>query len=112
MNLCILVGRLGRDAEVKYVTSRTAVCSFSLAVNEKIRRGKGYEGVTTWLRVACWDKVAEQAGNLKKGELVLVEGALRTDKWRDKHGNDRESLQIVCQRLRTLDGKDSHEKVA
>ncbi len=107
MNLCILVGRLGRDAELKYVNSRTAVCSFSLAVNEKIRRGKGYEGVTTWLRIACWDKVAEQAGNLKKGELVLIEGSLRTEKWENKNGEERESLQVVGRRIRTLDGKES-----
>ena len=106
MNLCILVGRLGRDTELKYVTSRSAVCSFSLAVNEKIRRGKGDEGVTTLLRVACWDKVAEQAGNLKKGELVLIEGSLRTEKWKGSNGDERESLQIVCQRFRTLDGKE------
>ncbi len=106
MNLCILIGRLGRDAELKYVNSHTAVCSFSLAVNEKIRRGKGYEGVTTWLRVACWDKLAEQAGSLRKGELVLIEGSLRTEKWKGKNGEERESLQVMCQRFRTLDGKE------
>jgi single-strand DNA-binding protein len=96
MNLCVLVGRLGRDAELKYVNSRTPVCSFSLALNEKIRRGKGYEGVTTWLRVACWDKLAEQAGNLKKGELVLIEGSLRKEKWKTKTGEEREGLQVMC----------------
>jgi len=107
MNLCILVGRLGRDAEVKYVNSRTAVCIFSLAVNEKIRRGKGYEGVTTWLRISCWDKLAEQAGSLKKGELVLIEGSLRTEKWKSRDGEERESLQVVCRHFRALDTKES-----
>src|SRR5713226_8048980 len=106
MNLCILIGRLGRDAELKYVNSHTAVCSFSLAVNETIRRGKGYEGVTTWLRGAGWGKRAEQAGSLRKGELVLIEGSLRTEKWKGKNGEERESLQVMCQRFRTLDGKE------
>lgn len=107
MNLVILIGRLGHDAEVKEVSSGKKVCNFSVATEERIKRGSGFEKLTVWHRIVAWELLAEHAGTLKKGELVMIEGTLRVDKWRDKSGNDREGVQVLCQRLRTLDGRDS-----
>ncbi len=107
MNLAILIGRLGRDPELKCTNSDKMVCTFSIATNEKLPRGKGREEIVTWHKIVAWENLAEQARTLKKGQLVMIEGALRTDKWKDRDGNDRESLQIICQRFRTLDGRES-----
>ena len=102
MNLCILIGRLGRDAELKYVNSGTAVCSFSLATNERLHRGKAREDIVTWHRIVAWNDLAEKARTLKRGQLVMVEGALHTDEWQDRSGNKRETLQVVCRSFRPL----------
>lgn len=107
MNLAILIGRLGRDPELKCTSFDKMVCTFSIATNEKLPKGKGREAVVTWHRIVAWENVAEQARTLKKGQLVQIEGSLRTDKWKDRDGNERETLQIVCQRFRTLDGMES-----
>lgn len=107
MNLVILIGRLGHDAEAKVVSGDRKVCNFSVATEERIKRGAGFEKLTVWHKVVAWELLAEHAGTLNKGELVMIEGALRADKWRDKSGNDREAVQILCQRLRVLDGRDS-----
>ncbi len=106
MNLVVLIGRLGRDPELKCTSTDKMVCTFSIATNEKLPRGKSREEKVTWHRVVAWENLAEQARTLKKGQLVQIEGSLRTDKWRDRDGNDRESLQVMAQRLRTLDGKE------
>lgn len=107
MNLVILIGRLGHDAELRVVSGDRKVCNFSVATEERIKRGAGFEKLTIWHRIAAWDLLAEQAGLLKKGELVMVEGPLRLNAWKNKSGDEREALQVLCQRLRILDGKES-----
>lgn len=96
MNLVVLVGRLGRDAEVKHTTAGT-VCNLSLATDERV--GRGQERRTTWHKVVVWSSAA---ASLKKGELVAVEGRLRTEKWKDKQGRARETLEVVCWHVRRL----------
>ena len=72
----ILVGYLGRDPEMRYTPSGTAVVSFSVAVSE----GFGDKKNTIWFRVSAWDKIAEACNQyLKKGSRVLVEGRLIAD---------------------------------
>lgn len=108
MNVVILIGRLGHDAEMKAVNGdKKKVCNFSVATEERVKRGAGFDKLTTWHRIVAWDFLAEQAGTIKKGELVMIEGTLRNNKWRDKTGNDKEEMQVLCQRLRILDGRES-----
>ncbi len=107
MNLAILIGRLGRDPELKTTSTGENVCDFSLATNEKVPKGKGREEIVTWHRIVAWNELAKHAAKLRKGQMVMVQGSLHTDHWQDKHGNKRETLQLVCQRLTPIGGEES-----
>lgn len=86
-----LAGRLGGDPELKYSTSGTAVCTFSLAVNT----GWGERQRTTWYRVTAFGKTAENANQLlKKGSWVMVHGESYTEDWTGKDGKTRTTAKI------------------
>jgi len=117
VNKVILVGNLGRDPEIRYTTSGTAVCNFSLATSEtyKDKAGEKKE-VTEWHNIQCWGKLAELAGEyLAKGKTIYLEGRLQTRKWQDKSGNDRYTTEIVAEKIQFLSpkgdsGSSSHGK--
>lgn len=96
-NKVTIVGYLGRDPELRYTPSGTAVCDFSIATTERKRgrdAGDGEE-VTTWFRVSMWGRQAEVANQyLQKGKLVYVEGRLSQREWTDRDGNKRTSLEV------------------
>lgn len=92
-----IVGYLGRNPELRYTPSGTAVCDFSIATTErrKVRDSAEPEEVTTWFRVTLWGRQAEVASQyLEKGKLVYVEGRLSQREWTDKDGNTRTSLEV------------------
>jgi single-strand DNA-binding protein len=95
-NKIIIVGNLGRDPELRYTPQGTAVCSFSLATNEKRKDRAGeFQSITTWFRVTLWGKQAENANKfLTKGNPVYIEGRLRTEEWTDRDGKARTSLEV------------------
>lgn len=95
-NKIIIVGNLGRDPELRYTPQGTAVCSFSVATNEKRRDKAGdMQDVTTWFRVTLWAKQAENASKyLTKGSPVYIEGRLRIEEWTDRDGQQRQSLEV------------------
>ena len=95
-NKIIVVGNLGRDPELRYTPQGSAVCSFSVATNEKRRDKAGdLQDVTTWFRVTLWNKQAENASKyLTKGSSVYIEGRLRIEEWTDRDGKTRSSLEI------------------
>lgn len=95
-NKIIIVGNLGRDPELRYTPQGTAVCSFSVATNEKRRDKTGdMQDVTTWFRVTLWGKQAENASKyLTKGNPVYIEGRLRIEEWTDRDGQQRQSLEV------------------
>lgn len=98
INKVILVGNLGQDPEIRYIPSGTAVCTLSLATSETWRDKQTGENkeLTEWHRVVLWGKVAEVAAEyLRKGSKVYIEGALRTQKWKDDAGNDRYTTEVV-----------------
>ena len=72
----IVVGNIGRDAEMRYTPTGVPVTSFSVAVNRRWNSASGeQQEKTTWFRVTCWRKLAETAGQyVKKGQRILVEG--------------------------------------
>jgi single-strand DNA-binding protein len=95
-NRIILVGNLGRDPELRYTTQGTAVCSFSMATNERRKDKTGeFQDVTTWFRVTLWGRQAETASQyLVKGKSVYIEGRLRVDEYTDRDGKSRYSLEV------------------
>lgn len=95
-NKIIIVGNLGRDPELRYTPQGAAVCSFSMATNEK-RRDKGgdMQDVTTWFKITLWHKQAETASKyLTKGSPVYIEGRLRVEEYTDRDGKNRQSLEV------------------
>ena len=105
-NKIIIVGNLGRDPELRYTPQGTAVCSFSMATNEK-RRDKAGErqDITTWFRITLWNKQAENASKyLTKGSSVYIEGRLRVEEWTDRDGNNRQSLDVTATDMQFLSG--------
>jgi single-strand DNA-binding protein len=95
-NKVIVVGNLGRDPELRYTPQGVAVCSFSMATNEK-RRDKSGESqdVTTWFKITLWREKAETAAKyLTKGSTVYIEGRLRIEEWTDRDNNNRYTLDV------------------
>jgi len=98
MNLATLLGRLGRDPELKYIASGTAVCNFSMATSEKWKDKAGAkQEKTVWHNIVIWGKSGEAANIiLKKGSLVLVSGKIENRSY-DKAGEKRFISEVVVQ---------------
>lgn len=96
INRVILVGYLGGDPESRYTPSGTAVANFNVATNESRKNSDGdFEDHTEWHRCVLFGKPAETATQyLKKGQMVYVEGRLRTRSWEDKEGNKRNTTEV------------------
>lgn len=101
LNIITLVGRAGRDPEVKYFESGKVVCKFSLAVN----RMKKDE--TDWFDLEMWGKTAEVAANyVKKGSLIGIQGSLAIESWTDRNtGGSRSKPFIRVENLSLLGSK-------
>lgn len=101
MNKILLIGNLGGDPELSYTPSGTAVTKFSIAVS-----GRGKDAESMWIRVVCWQKLAETASSyLKKGNKVYIEGRLEMRKYQDKNGVDRTSVEVIATDLEFLTPK-------
>lgn len=111
-NKIIVVGNLGRDPELRYTPQGSAVCSFSMATNEKRRDKAGeMQDVTTWFRVTLWNKQAENASKyLTKGSPVYIEGRLRLEEWTDRDGNNRYTLEVQGSEMQFLGGGSRQEE--
>ena len=106
VNKVILVGNLGKDPEVRYTQTGSAVANFSIATSEQWndRDGKKQER-TEWHNIVVWGKQAEHCGQyLSKGRQVYIEGSIRTRSYDDKSGNKRYITEIVAQRIQFLGG--------
>jgi single-strand DNA-binding protein len=105
VNKVILVGRLGRDPETRYISSGQAVCNFTMATDESFKNRAGErQKRTEWHRIVMWGKLAEIAQQyLKKGQLVYIEGRLQTRQWDDKRdGTKKTSVDIVANEMKML----------
>ena len=111
MNTVVLVGRVGRDAEIRYFESGKVKANFSIAVNRWDAKTKSE--IADWFSIDVWDKLAEFAGEyVKKGIQVVVEGRIAQNKWTDKAtGNDRESFMVVANTIRLLGSKRDSEQM-
>ncbi|HZR25890.1 MAG TPA: single-stranded DNA-binding protein [Vicinamibacterales bacterium] len=101
VNKVILVGNLGRDAELRYTPGGAAVAKFSVATTEvwNDKAGQRQER-TEWHNIDLWGKQAESLSEyLVKGKQVYVEGRLQTDEYTDKDGNKRKSTKVRCDKV-------------
>lgn len=102
MNKQIMIGRLGRDPEVRYTSDGKAVCNLSVATDV----GFGANKSTTWFSVTVWGKQAESAGKyLQKGREVYVEGEMRTREYQAKDGTTKTAWEVHADRWRFVGGK-------
>jgi single-strand DNA-binding protein len=104
VNKVILIGRLGKDPEMRYTASGTAVVNFSMATNHFTKDQDGNNSDTTeWHQVVAFGRTAEVAGEyLNKGKLVYIEGRLQTRSWDDQNGQKRYKTEVVCSNLQLL----------
>ena len=107
VNKVILVGRLGKDPETRYMTNGEAVTNATLATSEnwKDKSGEKQEK-TEWHNLVFYRRLAEVAGEyLRKGSQVYIEGKIQTRKWQDKEGKDRYTTEIIVNEMQMLGGK-------
>jgi single-strand DNA-binding protein len=108
VNKVILVGRLGKDPEIRSTPSGATVAKFSLATDERFTDKSGErQERTEWHNIVAWNKLADICGQyLKKGKLVYIEGSIRTDSWDDKEsGQKKYRTEIIANTMRMLDKK-------
>ena len=101
VNKAILVGNLGRDAEMRFTAGGTPVATVSLATTEKFtdRDGQKRED-TQWHRIVIWGKTAETLHEyLTKGKQIYVEGRIQTREWQDKEGKQQRTTEIRADRI-------------
>lgn len=107
LNKAMIIGRLGREPELKYTQSGMPVTTLNIATDESYldRDGNKVEK-TEWHKVTVFQRAAENCSQyLSKGSLVYVEGRIQTRKWQDQQGQDRYSTEIVASTVRFLDKK-------
>jgi single-strand DNA-binding protein len=106
VNKVILVGNLGRDAELRYTPGGAAVAKFSIATTEMWNDKSGQrQERTEWHNIDLWGKQAETLSEyLVKGKQVYIEGRLQTDEYTDKEGVKRKSTKVRCDRVVLLGG--------
>ncbi|HSV70904.1 MAG TPA: single-stranded DNA-binding protein [Methylibium sp.] len=109
INKVILIGNLGRDPEVRYTPSGSAVCNVTLATTRNWKDKNSGDKVeeTEWHRIVFYDRLAEIAGEyLKKGRSIYVEGRLKTRKWQDKDGVEKYTTEVIAEEMKMLGGRE------
>jgi single-strand DNA-binding protein len=112
VNRVILVGRLGKDPEIRSIPSGTSVAKFSIATDERFTDKSGEKQERTeWHNIEAWGKLGEICGQyLRKGKLVYIEGSIRTESWDDKEsGQKKYRTKIVASDMQMLDKKSDEE---
>ena len=115
VNRAIIIGRLGRDPEVRHTQSGQVVASFSVATDESYKDKQGNKvDVTEWHNVTAWGKTAEFIGAyLGKGRLVYIEGKLKTEKYTDQQGVEKYTTKVVADRVQAMDKRpEGQQQVA
>ena len=107
VNKVILVGRLGKDPELRFMPNGEAVTNATIATSENWKDKNGdRQEKSEWHNLTFYRKLAEIAGGyLKKGSMVYIEGKITTRKWQDKEGKDRYTTDIIVDEMQMLGGK-------
>jgi len=102
MNSFSAVGRIGRDAEVRYTQSGTALTVFPLAVDD----GIGDKKVTTWIDCAMWgERGTKIAEHIRKGDQLFVKGSIRLETYTTKDGSEKSKVAMRIEDIQLLGGK-------
>ena len=114
VNKVILIGRLGKDPELKYTPSGVAYAKFSIATDEVFKDRTGEQKKRTeWHNITVWNKLAEICGEyLTKGKQVYIEGSIQSRQWEDQSGNKRTSYDIVARQMTMLGSKSDSERTS
>jgi single-strand DNA-binding protein len=107
INKVILIGRLGKDPELKYTASGTPFCRFSMATDDvwNDKASGERQEKTEWHNIVVWDRLAEICNQyLTKGRLVYIEGSLQTREWDDQEGNKRRTTEVRARDMVMLGG--------
>jgi len=110
LNKAMIIGRLGKDPEIRYTTSGLAIANFSIATSEEWKDKESNEKKerTEWHRIVAFGKLGEICGEyLSKGKQVYIEGRIQTRSWDDKEGNRKYTTEIVASDVQFLERKDS-----
>jgi len=101
LNKVMLIGRLGRDPEMRYTPSGRPVTSFSLATSRTWNTSEGERRTETeWFNIVAWGSLAEICKNfLNKGQQVYIEGRLQTRHWDDAEGNKHSAIEVVANEM-------------
>jgi single-strand DNA-binding protein len=104
LNHVVLIGRLTRDAELKYTANGQAVCKFSIAVNRRKKNGDQWEDEANFFDIVLWGRQGESLNQyLVKGKMVGIDGELRQDRWQ-QDGQNRSKVEIIANNLQLLGG--------
>jgi len=111
LNKCMIIGNLGRDPEMRYTPSGTAVTQFSVAVNRNTRDEAGeWKKETEWFRIVLFREQAERAAEwLRKGAKVYVEGRIQTRQY-EKDGQTHYMTELIAERFANLDPRQRDEE--
>jgi single-strand DNA-binding protein len=110
INCTILIGRIVRDAELKYTNYGTAISKISIAVNRSIKRNDAWVDEVSFFDITIWGKTAEGLNQyLKKGIQIGVQGELIQNRWTDKEGKAHSKVEINAENIRLLGSKQKSD---
>lgn len=111
LNMVQLIGRLGKDPEIRYSQSGQAIANMTLATDESYTQDGNKIEKTEWHRLVAFGKQAELVENyLRKGSQIYVQGSLQTRKWQDQQGQDRYTTEVKLQLVQFLDKKGDNDQ--
>jgi single-strand DNA-binding protein len=113
VNKVILVGRLGKDPEVRYAQSGTAVTNFTMATTRTYKKENERVDETEWHKIVAFGRTGEICGEyLNKGSQVYIEGRIQTREWEDKDGNRRWTTEVITERMQMLGSREDRGRDA
>jgi single-strand DNA-binding protein len=111
LNKVMVIGRLGKDPEMRYTAGGSPVTTFSVAAGRQWKDGSGEaREETEWFGVVTWNKLAEICNeHLRKGSRVYIEGRLQTRQWQDQEGQTRYRTEVIASDMIMLDSRGARE---
>ncbi|HEX4206967.1 MAG TPA: single-stranded DNA-binding protein [Ktedonobacteraceae bacterium] len=111
MNKIMLIGNLGKDPDMSYTNSGTAVTKFTLAVNRRKKSPTGErQEETEWFNIVAWQQLAETCNNyLHKGMKVYIEGRLQQRKYQAQDGTQRTAVEVIANDMEMLTPKGQQD---
>jgi single-strand DNA-binding protein len=107
INQVVILGNVGHQPEFKVLPSGKAVCTFSIAVNSRAGGSEATNSHTEWINIKTWDRQAEIAEQyVHAGDLVGIQGRMRTEKWTTADGEPRSKLYIYSHDLHLMPKRD------